>query len=147
MVGRGIIHVEVAFPSELPVRIASRATAFNGGKSGGKVKLFVRAVNTAALPGTALILVTIQKKGSGLHSIVKFPKIAGGNGSLVDFKLVLGRAYVFKGKKVGYLEAKCPTGAFNTSVKALFKNEAHTVGVAASTTLAGRLSVPCTPTG
>jgi hypothetical protein len=79
---------------------------------------------------------------------VKLPAIAAGAGSLIDFKLSLGRTSTFKGKKAGLLEAKCPDGKFKvTTPRILFKNEAKIPNVPATTTLKGSLFVPCTPKG
>jgi hypothetical protein len=146
-VGSGIVHVEVSFLEALPIRLGSRVTVFNSGEAGGKAKLLVQTANTSVLPASALIPVTIQRMGSGLRLTAEIPRIAGGAGSLLDFELELGRTFAYKGKTVGYLEAKCPSGAFETTTKALFKNEANVPGVAPTTTLQGKLSVPCTPTG
>jgi hypothetical protein len=73
--------------------------------------------------------------------------VAGGSGSALDFKFKLGKTFTYKGKKVGYGEAKCPDGVFKAKVSAVFKNEAHVAGVAASTVPKGSLAVPCTPKG
>jgi hypothetical protein len=76
------------------------------------------------------------------------PVAAGGSGSAIDFKFKLGRTYAYKGKKVGYFEARCPDGKFKVSTpKILFKNEAQVPEVAAQTVLKGGLFVPCTPKG
>jgi hypothetical protein len=146
-VGSGNVRVEIGFLDAPPIRLGSRATVFNGGEAGGKAKLLVQTANTSILPASALIAVTIQRNGGGLQLTAEIPRIAGGAGSLLDFELELGRTYAYKGKKVGYLEARCPTGAFETTTKALFRNEANVPSVAPTTTLQGRLSVPCTPTG
>ena len=74
--------------------------------------------------------------------------IAGGSGSAIDFNFKLGKTYTYKGKKVGYFEAKCPDGVFKVNVtKVLFKNEAKTPGSQATTVLKGGIAVPCTPKG
>jgi hypothetical protein len=147
VLGKGIAHVEIAFPEQKPIIVTSPLTIFNGGEKGGKTTLYFHIFLTVPVPAAVVTTVTITKKGSGIHSIAKVPVVAGGSGSGIDFSFKLGKTYSYKGKKVGYFEAKCPTGAFNTSVKALFKNEAHTTGVAPTTTLSGKLSVPCTPKG
>jgi hypothetical protein len=147
VLGNGVAHVEIAFPEQKPIVVTSPLTIFNGGEKGGKTTLFFHIFLTVPVPAAIVTTVTIQKKGTGIHSIAKVPVAVGGSGSALDFSFKLGKTYSYKGKKVGYFEAKCPTGAFNSSVKAKFKNEAHTVGVAPETTLAGKLSVPCTPKG
>jgi hypothetical protein len=148
VLGSGLAHVEIAFPEQRPILVTSPITVFNGGESGGKVKLLIHVFITVPVPAAIVTQVTIQKKGTGIHSIAKIPVAAGGSGSAIDFKFKIGRTYTYKGKKVGYGEAKCPDGKFKVNVpKILFKNEAKTPGVAAQTVLKGGLLVPCTPKG
>jgi hypothetical protein len=100
------------------------------------------------VPAAIVTDVTITRKGSGLHSVARIPAIAGGSGSALDFSFKLGRTYTYKGKKVGYLEAKCPDGVFKaSSPKTVFRNEAQIPNVAPVTVLKGSLALPCTPKG
>ena|ERR1044072_4267152 len=145
LLGKGEAHVEIAFPEQEPILVRSPLTVFNGGESGGKVKLLIHIFITVPVPAAVVTEVTIVRKGSGIHTVSKVPVIAGGSGSLVDFTFKLGKTYSYKGKKVGYFEAKCPDGVFKANVKKiLFKNEAQTPGEGASIQLKGNLAVPCT---
>jgi hypothetical protein len=146
--GTGTAHAEVAFPEQAPLKIFSPLKVFNGGEAGGKIKLLVHTFITVPAPAAIVTQVTIERKGSGLHSVAKVPVIAGGSGSALDFSFKLGRTYTYKGKKTGYLEARCPDGLFKTSApKTVFKNEAKVPNVAAVTVLKGNLALPCTPKG
>ncbi len=148
VLGKGESHVEIAFPEQKPLLVKSPLTVFNGGEKGGKVKLLIHIFITVPVPAAVVTEVTISRKGTGIHSLAKVPVVAGGSGSAIDFKFKLGKTYSYKGKKVGYFEAKCPDGVFKANVKKiLFKNEAHTVGEEASTQLKGNLAVPCTGKG
>ena len=147
VLGKGIAHVEVAFPEQKPIVVTSPLTIFNGGEKGGKTTLYFHIFLTVPVPAAIVTAVTIQKKGAGLHAIAKIPVAAGGSGSALDFRFKIGKTYSYKGKKVGYFEAKCPTGVFGVAAKALFKNEAQMPGVAPTTTLQGKLSLPCAPKG
>jgi hypothetical protein len=148
VVGKGIAHVEIAFPEQKPLLVKSPLTVFNGGEKGGKVKLLFHIFITVPVPAAVVTEVTITRKGTGIHSVAKIPVVAGGSGSAVDFKFKVGKTYSYKGKKVGYGEAKCPDGVFNANVKkVLFKNEAQTPGEGASTSVKGALAVPCTGKG
>lgn len=148
VLGSGIAHIEVAFPEQNPILVTSPITVFNGGESGGKVKLLIHVFITVPAPAAIVTDVTIKRKGTGISSVSKIPVAAGGSGSAIDFKFKLGKTYSYKGKKVGYFEAKCPDGVFKANVKkVLFKNEAKIPGVAAQTVLKGALAVPCTPKG
>jgi hypothetical protein len=146
--GSGIAHAEIAFPEQGPIKVSSPLKVFNGGEAGGKVKLLIHTFLTVPVPAAIVTQVTIQRKGGGLHSIAKVPVIAGGSGSALDFSFKLGRTYTYKGKKVGYLEARCPDGAFKVnSPKTVFKNETNTPGIPATTVLKGSLALPCAPKG
>jgi hypothetical protein len=148
VLGKGESHVEIAFPEQKPLLVKSPLTVFNGGEKGGKVKLLIHIFITVPVPAAVVTEVTIKRKGTGIHSVAKVPVVAGGSGSAIDFKFKLGKTYSYKGRKVGYFEAKCPYGVFKANVKkVLFKNEAHTPGEGASTQVAGKLAVPCTGKG
>jgi hypothetical protein len=147
-IGSGISHVEIAFPEQKPIIVKSPLTVFSGGEKGGKIKLLIHIFITVPVPAAVVTDVTITKKGTGIHSVAKVPVVAGGSGSAIDFDFKVGKTFTYKGKKVGYGEAKCPDGVFKASVKKiLFKNEAQTPGEGASTQLKGNLAVPCTPKG
>ena len=91
---------------------------------------------------------TITRKGSGLRSVAKVPVIAGGSGSLLGFNFKLGKTFSYKGKKVGYLEARCPDSVFKVNFpELLFRNETHKPGVEATTAFKGSQAIPCTPNG
>lgn len=148
VLGKGHADVEIAFPEQKPIKVPSPLTVFNGGEKGGKVTLLIHIFITVPAPTAVVTTVTISRKGTGIHSVSKIPVVAGGSGSGLDFNFTLGKTYSYKGKKVGYFEGKCPDGVFKVNVpKILFKNEAHTPGVAATTQLSGGLAVPCTPKG
>jgi hypothetical protein len=149
VLGKGIAHAEIKFPEQHPIEVTSPITVFNGGERGGRTTLLIHTFITVPAPTAIVTKVTISKKGSGLHTVAKIPVIAGGSGSVLDFEFKLGKTYRYKGKKVGFLEARCPDGAFKVSVpKTVFKNEAHEPGVAAQTVLKNvKLAIPCTPKG
>jgi hypothetical protein len=147
-IGSGIAHAEIAFPEQPPIKVASPLKIFNGGESGGKVKLLIHSFITVPVPAAIVTDVTVTRKGSGVHSVAKIPVIAGGSGSAIDFRFKIGKTYSYKGKKVGYGEAKCPDGVFKATVsKLLFKNEAQVPGAPATTQMKGSFTVPCTPKG
>jgi hypothetical protein len=148
LLGEGTADAEIAFPEQKPIQVPSPLLVFNGGEKGGKVTLLIHTFITVPAPTAIVTTVTITRKGSGIHSIAKVPVIAGGSGSALDFSFKLGKTYTYKGKKVGYFEARCPDGVFKVNAPSvIFKNEAHTPGVATTTTLKGGLAVPCTPKG
>ncbi|HEX5762218.1 MAG TPA: hypothetical protein VFY04_03745 [Solirubrobacterales bacterium] len=69
-------------------------------------------------------------------------------GSLLDFKIRLGRRFPHDGEKRSLLTARCPDGRFEVSAsKALLRNEANLPGVPAVTILKRKVLVPCKPAG
>jgi len=149
VLGEGNADLEIAFPEQKPIPVHSPLTVFNGGKKGGKTLLLVHTFITVPAPSAVVTQVTIQKRGTGVHTVAKVPVVAGGSGSVLDFSFKLGKTYRFKGKKIGYFEAKCPDGFFGVnSPKTVFKNEAQVPNVPATTVLKNvGLKVPCTPKG
>ncbi len=146
IIGRGEARFEIAFPEQEPIKIKSPLFILNGGKENGEVTLAIVTTVTVPAPTETVITVTITRKGSGIHAIANVPVIAGGSGSLLGFDFRLGKTYEYKGRKLGFLEAKCPDEAFKLSVPSLlFKNETREPGVEATASLNGRWTVPCTP--
>ncbi len=147
-VGTGIAHAEIAFQEQKPLKVTSPITVFNGGEKGGKIKLLIHTFITVPVPAAIVTDVTIQRRGTGVHSVARIPQIVGGNGSALDFKFKLQRNYQYKGKKTSYFEAKCPDGKFvGKATKILFKNETGVPNVAPQTVLKGSVVAPCTPKG
>ena len=148
ILGEGTADAEIAFPEQKPIKVPSPLLVFNGGEKGGKVTLLIHTFITVPAPTAIVTTVTITRKGSGIHSVAKIPVIAGGSGSALDFSFKLGKTYSYKGKEVGYFEAKCPDGVFKVNVpKILFQNEAKTATGGGTTVLKGSLAVPCTSKG
>lgn len=148
ILGEGKAEAEIAFPEQKPIKVPSPLLVFNGGEKGGKVTLLIHTFITVPAPTAIVTTVTVSRKGTGLHSVAKIPVIAGGSGSALNFSFKLGKTYSYKGKKVGYLEAKCPDGVFEVSFpELLFRNEAHTPGVNQATVIKGSQTVPCSPYG
>jgi hypothetical protein len=146
--GSGIAHAQIAFPEQPPIKLTSPITIFNGGGNARRSKLLIHTFLTVPVPAPVVTQVTIQKRGSGVRAVAKVPVIAGGSGSVLDFRFKLGRSYAYKGRRMAYSMARCPDGVFKARTsKTLFKNEARVPGVAARTVLKGGLAVPRTPKG
>lgn len=147
-VGKGNANVEIEFPEQAPIVVKSPLTVFSGGQRGNKVKLLIHVFITVPVPAAIVTQVNITKRGTGVHTVSRVPVTAGGSGSALSFNFVLGRNYRFRGRKIGYFEARCPDRRFKVNAKKiLFKNEARTAGAPAQTVMKGRLQVPCRPKG
>jgi hypothetical protein len=152
LVGNGNAHVEIAFPEQPSIKVASPLLIFNGGSRGGKTTMYIHSFITVPVPAAIVTTLTIEKihKGRyGYRTVAKVPQIVGGSGSATDFRFTIAKKlFRFKHRRHSLLSAKCPDGRFEAKVlKALFRNEARRPGVPAQTVLKSSLVVPCTPKG
>jgi hypothetical protein len=73
LMGRGEATIEVAFPEQKPILVTSPITVFNGGESGGKVKLLIHVFLTVPVPAAIVTQVSITKRGTRIHAVAKVP--------------------------------------------------------------------------
>jgi phage FluMu protein Com len=124
LLGTGTTDVSVLFPESKPVALHSKLLAFNGGEKGGVTTIYIHAF--LSTPVTAALVTTVkiskEHKGPyGTRSVATVPKIAGYDGSVTSFSLNFKKKlFAYKGKKHGYLLAKCPTGKFVAQAEAKF---------------------------
>jgi hypothetical protein len=142
IVGMGTTDVEVEFAEQAPIPIESKLLAFNGGTKGGTTTIFVHAYLTTPIAAAIVTTVKISKEHKGrygTHSVASVPKIAGGSGSVTAFSLTFQKKlFAYKGRKHGYLLAKCSDGHFDAEAEAVF-----TAGL----NLGGKIVRACTPKG
>lgn len=144
IVGTGKAKVEIAFEDLQPIRVDSPVTIFNGGGNGRSGRLLVHFHVTVPVPATIVAAVAVRPWRKGWRAVVKVPRIVGGAGSLLAFRLNLRRIFFHRGKRRSFLSARCPDGRFKVSMpKAVFRNETSAPGVAAQTILRGGIAVPC----
>jgi hypothetical protein len=139
IVGSGTGEVEVAFPEQAPFTASGPILLFNGGVQGGTTRLFVHTYVGVPAPTAVTVPVTltqIHRGHYGIHAVAQIPKIAGGSGSVIGFKLTLGRRFTYKGKQESYATASCPTGHYYTEGHILFAD---------GSSLQGTHILPCTP--
>jgi hypothetical protein len=152
LVGSGSAHVDIAFPEQPSIRVASPLLIFNGGTRGNRTTMYIHSFITVPVPAAIVTTLTIKKVHEGrfgYQTVAKIPQIVGGSGSAVDFKFTIEKKFFrYRHGKHSLLSAKCPDGHFKAKVlKALFRNEARVAGVPAQTVLKSSLVVPCTPKG
>lgn len=139
IVGSGEGEVKVAFPEQKPFAAKGPIVLFNGGVHRGTTLLFVHAY--VAVPAPTAVIATVKitrihRGHYGIHTVSQIPVIAGGSGSVIKFKLTIGRKFTYKGKRESYLTASCPTGHYYTEGKILFSDDSLLKGVHV---------LPCTP--
>ena len=126
MLGTGTTDVEVLFPESNPIQIHSKLLAFNGGTKGGTTTLYIHAYLTSPIAAAIVTTVKISKEHKGPYgtrSVASIPKIAGGAGSVTAFSLTFPKKlFTYKGKKHGYLLAKCSNGKFLAQAEAKFSD-------------------------
>lgn len=141
IVGSGEGEVEVAFPEQTPFAARGPIVLFNGGVHGGTTLLFIHTYVDVPAPTAVIATVKIthiHRGHYGLHTVAQIPPIAGGAGSVTEFKITIGRRFASRGKKESYLTASCPTGRYFAEGKVLF---------AGGPTLKITHVLPCTPVG
>lgn len=141
IIGTGITNVEVEFPEQKPFIAKSKLLAFNGGTSGGKTTIFIHAYLSSPVSAAVVTTVKISKVHNGrfgLKSVASIPKIAGGYGSVKEFRLTFHRDFTYKGKKQSYFLAQCPDGHLNAHATSVFSDGSKLIGDFART---------CTPKG
>jgi hypothetical protein len=141
IVGSGSAEVEVAFPEQAPFGAKGPIVLFNGGVRGDTTLLFVHTYVAVPAPTAVVVRVELSRISRGhygIHTFAKVPRIAGGAGSAIAFKIAIDRKFTYKGRKQSYLAASCPTGTYFTEGKILFAD---------GTRLQGVHPLPCTPKG
>jgi hypothetical protein len=90
----------------------TKVVAFNGVPQGGKPVVLLHAYGTSPVQ-TTLVLVGVvsnyNKEGYGPRLDVTIPPIAGGSGAITDFKVTIKKSWTYKGQKMSFINAKCPT--------------------------------------
>jgi hypothetical protein len=148
LLGEGKAKFQIASSEGSPAIVPSRLLVFNGDERGGTARLLIHAFIAKPAPTTAIAVVTLDRKGAGIHTTSRIPAIAGGLGSLISFQFEVGATHARRGDRVGYLEARCPDSVFQLDFpRLLFENEARVPGVASTTVLKGGVAVPCAPSG
>jgi hypothetical protein len=143
ILGTGTTDVELLFAEQKPVMLHSKLLALNGGTKGGVTTIYIHAFLTSPVTAAVVTTVKISKEHKGpygIHSIATIPKIAGYAGSVRAFNLTFKKKlFAYKGKKHGYLLARCANGRFVAQAEAKF-HDGTKVGPA-------KIVRPCTPKG
>jgi hypothetical protein len=89
----------------------TKVTAFNGAPQGGKPVVLLHAYGESPIQTTLVLVGTVTnlgKEGYGPRLDVTIPPIAGGSGVITDFKVKIQKSWTYKGKKMSFVNAKCP---------------------------------------
>jgi hypothetical protein len=86
-------------------------TAFNGAPQGGQPVVLLHAYGTSPIQTTLVLVGKVSnygKEGYGPRLDVTVPPIAGGAGVITSFKVKIQKTWTYKGKKMSFVNAKCP---------------------------------------
>lgn len=141
IVGSGTATVEVAFPEQAPFSATGPVVLFNGGVHGKTTKVFLHAYVNVPAPTAIIVPAEVTRISDGTYGLeleAKIPRIAGGAGSPVKYKIHIGRTFTYKGQKKSFITAGCPAGVYRTKGQVEFSD---------GTEMAVSHVFPCTPTG
>jgi hypothetical protein len=140
IVGAGVAHVAIGSSEQEPLVVPVPLTVFNGGVRNGATTLLIHAsVPPGPSPTPLVATVKVRKTHKdryGLQAVAAIPVIAGGNGSVLDFRLAIKRLFTYEGEQQSYAMARCFDGHLNAGVTIVFAD-----GMA----LTGALVRPCAP--
>lgn len=137
IVGTGYGTALIAFPEQNPFKASSPITLFNGPPHNGNPTVLAHAYLSVPAPTTYIVSVEIQKVRNGpfgFRTEAKIPKIAGGSGIPLEGRLTIGKKWTYKGKRLSYANASCPSGKLQAKVETEFTD---------TTKLSGLILKPC----
>lgn len=114
LVGRGTARVLVNTPTEQAVPVNSRILAFNASRVGGARTVLLHTRLALPEPTTVIGRVRITRAPGRQYrdrAILLIPELAGGEASLVKFKLQFKRKWRHRGKRRSFVSARCSWGA------------------------------------
>jgi hypothetical protein len=141
IVGEGSGTAVIAFPEQRPFKATSPITLFNAAPHDGNPTILAHAYLSVPAPTAYVVPVEIQKVHNGpfgFRTEAKIPKIAGGAGIPLEGSLTIGKKWTFKGQRLSYANASCPSGKLQAKAEVEFTDE---------TKLSGLILKPCKGSG
>lgn len=132
IVGEGSGTALIAFPEQKPFKATSPITIFNAAPHDGNPTVLAHAYLSVPAPTTYIVPVEIQKVNNGpfgFRTEATIPKIAGGYGIPLEGRLTIGKKWAYKGKKLSYANASCPSGKLQAKVETEFSDSTKLSGV------------------
>jgi hypothetical protein len=132
IVGEGSGTATIVFPEQRPFQATSPITIFNAAPHNGNPTVLAHAYLSVPAPTTYIIPVEIQRIHNGpfgFKTEATIPKIAGGYGIPLEGSLKIGKKWTFKGQKLSYINASCPSGKLQAKVETEFTDATKLSGV------------------
>jgi hypothetical protein len=123
IVGEGHGTAEIVFPEQRPFKASSPITLFNGKPHNGNPTVLAHAYLSVPAPTTYIVPVEIQRIHDGpfgFKTEATIPKIAGGYGIPLEGSLTIGKKWTFKGQRLSYVNASCPSGKLQAKAEVEF---------------------------
>jgi len=142
MVGKGFGRAIVAFPDQKPFTAGTPITLFNGPRKRGNPTLFAHAYlyeEGRLGPTTFIVPIEIKRIRQGRYGYLvetEIPEIAGGHGIPKAGSIRIDKRWRFKGKRLSYVNARCPDNRLQAFGTFTFKD-----GTRLSGTFARRCSI------
>jgi hypothetical protein len=132
IIGEGHGTALVAFPEQRPFKASSPLTLFNAAPHNGNPTVLVHAYLSVPAPTTYIIPVEIQRIHNGpfgFKTETTIPRIAGGYGIPLEGSLTIGKKWSFKGKRLSYANASCPSGKLQAKFEVQFNDNTKLSGL------------------
>jgi hypothetical protein len=137
IIGEGRGTAEIVFPEQKPFKASSPITIFNAAPHNGNPTVLAHAYLSVPAPTTYIVPVEIQRIHNGpfgFRTEATIPKIAGGYGIPLEGSLRIGKKWTFKGQRLSYVNASCPSGKLQAKIETEFTD---------TTKLSGLILKPC----
>jgi hypothetical protein len=132
IVGEGHGTALIAFPEQRPFKASSPITLFNAAPHNGNPTVLAHAYLSVPAPTTYIVPVEIQKVNDGpfgFRTEARIPKIAGGAGIPLEGNLTIGKKWSYKGQRLSYANAGCPSGKLQAKVETEFTDSTKLDGI------------------
>ena len=132
IVGEGRGTAVIAFPEQRPFKASSPITIFNAAPHNGNPTVLAHAYLGVPAPTTYIVPVEIQRVHNGpfgFRTEAEIPRIAGGYGIPLEGALTIGKKWTFKGKRLSYINASCPSGKLQAKVETEFTDATKLSGL------------------
>jgi hypothetical protein len=132
IVGEGHGTALIAFPEQRPFKASSPITLFNAPPRHGNPTVLAHAYLSVPAPTTYIVPVEIQKVSAGpfgFRTEARIPKIAGGAGIPLEGSLTIGKKWSYKGQRLSYANAGCPSGKLQAKFEAEFTDSTKLEGI------------------
>ena len=112
LIGHGEVEFEIKPPESPAFRTEGSMLIYNGAPQSGHPALVFRAYAHVPAATTFLTSAPIEEARGrfGTQTTIPIPKIVSGAGSLTGFRVEIGKSWIYKGRRVNLLSARCPRG-------------------------------------